>query len=66
MAVADRPAHYPLPTSPIKGEVQVRWAWQHDATGTAPHLPPCGGGWEGGVFGKGQDNVLPAHLPATR
>ncbi len=42
-------AAHPLPDPAREGEGVVRWIRLDRATGTERHLPPCGGGWEGGV-----------------
>src|SRR5690606_21227014 len=39
---------HPLPSPPHEGEGVASGVWHHPATATGPHLPPCGGGWEGG------------------
>jgi hypothetical protein len=42
-------ALHPLPNPPHKGEGVRRFVWHTLDTNTERHLPPCGGGWEGGV-----------------
>ncbi|HEV7275289.1 MAG TPA: urea ABC transporter permease subunit UrtB [Devosiaceae bacterium] len=39
---------HPLPNPPRKGEGARRFPWHDRATRRMWHLPPCGGGWEGG------------------
>src|SRR5690606_38943661 len=40
---------HPLPSPPHKGEGVASRSWHYPATSTGEHLPPCGGGWEGGT-----------------
>ncbi|ODT74540.1 MAG: hypothetical protein ABS76_36780 [Pelagibacterium sp. SCN 64-44] len=40
----------PLPSPPHEGEGVASGIWPNIAPGTSPHLPPGGGGWEGGLF----------------
>ena len=40
---------HPLPNPPRKGEGVVRRTGRERAARTERHLPPCGGGWEGGA-----------------
>src|SRR5690606_37686589 len=44
-----RASRRPLPIPPHKGEGAPSGVWHDPAPSTAGHLPPCGGGWEGGA-----------------
>src|SRR5690606_13285121 len=50
-----RVRRYPLPSPPHKGEGAPSSSWHHPAPATGRHLPPCGGGWEGGARGALSD-----------
>src|SRR5690606_36100042 len=41
-------ASHPLPIPPRKGEGVRSGTWHAPVPATGRHLPPCGGGWEGG------------------
>src|SRR5690606_20337996 len=63
-------ASHPLPIPPRKGEGVRSGMWHAPVPTTGRHLPPCGGGWEGGrrtlraTFSHGGEEV--PRLQASR
>ena len=53
----------PLPNPPREGEGAASSSWQHPAAATERHLPPGGGGWEGGAGGHQPFDLIVSNPP---